>query len=144
MQGLKPRPILHSFRALAFQGENRGDATGVEMSLELRQDISLGLAVPTVAGGAIQVAVLLNLSVIASNEKSKQKPATFAGEYEAKFYFPFDTPEETVKPLMEDSDYQYGLVAQAYPLAMTHFRRELQSMGLDARELPLGLAYPSE
>ncbi|MCB8746290.1 hypothetical protein LHU53_05160 [Rhodoferax sp. U2-2l] len=26
-----------------------------------------------------------------------------------------------------------------YPLAMTHFRRELQSMGMDARHLPLGL-----
>jgi hypothetical protein len=27
---------------------------------------------------------------------------------------------------------------QAVPLAMTHFRRELQAMGMDARDLPLG------
>ena len=35
--------------------------------------------------------------------------------------------------------YQYVLVAQVVPLAMTHFRRELQAMGVDARELPLGI-----
>jgi hypothetical protein len=29
--------------------------------------------------------------------------------------------------------YKYILVAQAFSLAMTHFRRALQSMGLDAR-----------
>jgi hypothetical protein len=40
---------------------------------------------------------------------------------------------------MDDSEYQYVLVAQAFPLAMTHFRRELQALGLDARQLPLGL-----
>ena len=73
------------------------------------------------------------------NEKDEKDQATFAGDYEAKFYYPPEVTEEAVTPLMEDTDYQYVLVAQAYPLAMTHFRRELQAMGLDARQLPLGL-----
>ena len=140
MEAVKSRATLHSFRALAFHGENRGEATGTEMRLELKQDIELGLAVPAVAGGSLQVSVLINLKATATNEKDPKDQATFSGDYEAKFYYAPDVIEEAVTPLMEDTDYQYVLVAQAYPLAMTHFRRELQSMGMDARHLPLGLA----
>jgi hypothetical protein len=139
MEAVKPRATMRSFRALAFHGENRGEATGVQMHLELQQNIDLGLAVPSVPGGSLQISVLINLKATAINEKDAKDQATFAGDYEAKFYYPPEVTEEAVTPLMEDSDYQYVLVAQAYPLALTHFRRELQAMGLDARQLPLGL-----
>jgi hypothetical protein len=139
MQTVNPRATLRSFRALAFHGENRGEATGVEMRLDLQQDIEIGLAVPSVSGGPMQVAVLIKLKATATNEKDAKDQATFAGDYEAKFYFASELTEDAVTPLMDDSDYQYLLVAQAYPLAMTHFRRELQALGLDARQLPLGL-----
>lgn len=139
MQAIGPRPTLRSFRALAFHGENRGEATGTEMHLDLHQNIELGLAVPSVLGGPLQVAVLINLKATATNEKDAKDQASFAGDYEAKFYYVPEVAEETVTPLMEDNDYQYLLIAQAYPLAMTHFRRELQALGLDARALPLGL-----
>ena len=140
MSGLTPRPTLTSFRALAFHGENRGEANGAEMRLELTQTIELGLAVPSVPGGALQVAVLINLKTTATNEKDAGDQATFAGDYEAKFYYLPEVQESTVTPLLEDSDYQYLLVAQAFPLAMTHFRGEMQSLGLDSRQLPLGVA----
>lgn len=140
MEAVKPRATLRSFRALAFHGENRGEATGTEMRLDLQQDIELGLAVPTVVGAPLQVSVLINLKATATNEKDAKDQATFAGDYEAKFFFQSDIAEDAVTPLMDSNDFQYLLVAQAYPLAMTHFRRELQSMGMDARHLPLGLA----
>ena len=136
---MKQRAVLRSFRALAFHGENRGEAVGAEMRLDLQQNIELGLAVPTVSGGPLQVAVLINLKATATNDKDVKDQATFAGDYEAKFYYPPEVSEDAVTPLMDDNDFQYLLVAQAYPLAMTHFRRELQAMGLDARHLPLGL-----
>jgi hypothetical protein len=139
MQTVNPRATLRNFRALAFHGENRGEATGVEMRLDLQQDIEIGLAVPSVSGGPMQVAVLIKLKATATNEKDAKDQATFAGDYEAKFYFASELTEDAVTPLMDDSEYQYLLVAQAYPLAMTHFRRELQALGLDARQLPLGL-----
>jgi hypothetical protein len=139
MQTVNPRATLRSFRAMAFHGENRGEATGVEMRLDLQQDIEIGLAVPSVSGGPMQVAVLIKLKATATNDKDAKDQATFAGDYEAKFYFASELTEEAVTPLLDDSDYQYLLVAQAYPLAMTHFRRELQALGLDARQLPLGL-----
>ncbi len=140
MQSLTHKATLRSFRALAFHAENRGDATDAEMRLDLQQNVELGLSVPSVPGGPLQVAVVINLKATATNEKDPKDEATFAGDYEAKFYFSPDVPETAVTPLIEDTDYQYVLVAQAYPLAMTHFRRELQAMGLDARHLPLGLA----
>lgn len=139
MPFLTYKPTLRSFRALAFHGENRGEATGIEMRLDLQQDIELGLAVSTVDGAPLQVSVLINLKATATHEKDAKDQASFSGDYEAKFYYAPDVTEDAVAPLMEDSDYQYVLVAQAYPLAMTHFRRELQSMGMDARHLPLGL-----
>jgi len=140
MEAVKPRATMRSFRALAFHGENRGEATGVEMRLDLQQDIQLGLAVPTLEGGSLQVSVLINLKATATNEKDAKDRASFAGDYEAKFYYAPEVTETVVAPLMDDTDYQYVLIAQAYPLAMTHFRRELQAMGMDARNLPLGLA----
>lgn len=139
MQAVKPRATLRSFRALAFHGENRGEATGTEMRLDLQQDIELGLAVPTVVGAPLQVSVLISLKATATNEKDAKDQATFAGDYEAKFYYAPELTEDVVAPLVEDTEYQYVLVAQAFPLAMTHFRRELQALGLDARQLPLGL-----
>ncbi|MDD2846398.1 MAG: hypothetical protein PHT57_15765 [Rhodoferax sp.] len=139
MEAIKPRATLRSFRALAFHGENRGEATGTEMSLNLQQDIELGLAVPSVPGGPMQVSVLIKLKATATNVNDPKDQATFAGEYEAKFYYATEVFEDQVAPLMDDTDYQYLLVAQAFPLAMTHFRRELQALGLDARQLPLGL-----
>ena len=139
MEAVKPRAVLRSFRALAFHGENRGEATGTEMRMDMQQDIELGLAVPSIPGGPLQVSVLIKLKATATSEKDAKDQATFAGDYEAKFYYPTEVVEDQVTPLMDDSEYQYVLVAQAFPLAMTHFRRELQALGLDVRQLPLGL-----
>lgn len=139
MEEIKPRATLRSFRALAFHGENRGEATGVEMRMDMQQDIELGLAVPSVPGGPLQVSVLIKLKATATNLNDTKDQATFAGEYEAKFYYAPEVIEDQVAPFMDDTDYQYLLVAQAFPLAMTHFRRELQALGLDVRQLPLGL-----
>lgn len=136
-----PRPVLRSFRVLASNGENRGEAAGVRMRLELQQEIEFGLAVPDVAGAPLMVGVRVKLGAKATNENDAGDVATYAGEYEARFYYPAGVTEDTVTPLLDNPEYQYVLVAQAFPLAMSHFRRELQAMGLDARELPLGLPY---
>ncbi|WP_287877523.1 hypothetical protein [Acidovorax sp.] len=135
-----PRPVLRTFRVLAFSGQNKGDAAGTQMQMNLQQEIDLALAVPSVAGAGLMLGVMIKLQATAANPQDATDVATFSGEYEAKFFYSSEASEKTVAPLLEDNDYQYVLVAQAYPLAMTHFRRELQAMGLDARELPLGLA----
>lgn len=135
-----PRPVLRTFRVLAFSGQNKGDAAGMQMQMNLQQEIDLALAVPIVAGAGLMLGVMIKLQATAANPQDVTDVATFSGEYEAKFFYSSEVSEKSVAPLLEDNDYQYVLVAQAYPLAMTHFRRELQAMGLDARELPLGLA----
>ncbi len=140
MQALTPRPRLESFRVLAFQGDNHGDAQGSTWMLELQQDIQLGLAVPNVQGAGLKLTVKIKLDAQARNEQSSASMAVFSGEYEARFHYISEVSETTATALLDQDDYQYLLVAQAYPLAMTHFRRELQAMGLDARNLPLGLA----
>ena len=139
MQAMTPRPKLDSFRVLAFQGNNQGEAHESPQMLEMQQDIQLGLAVPNVAGAGLQVTVKIRLDARSRMEQESTPLASFSGEYEAKFHYAPEVPEATVNAMLEQDDYQYLLVAQAYPLAMTHFRRELQAMGLDARNLPLGL-----
>ncbi len=134
-----PRPVLRSFRVLACSGQNRGDAAGAKMRLDVHQEIEVGLAVPDVGGAPLMVAVTIKLKSRATSENDASDVATCAGEYEARFYYPAGVAEDAITPLLDAHDYQYVLVAQAFPLAMTHFRRELQAMGLDARELPLGL-----
>lgn len=140
MEVASKRPKLVSFRALAFSGENRAPATGNGgWTFELNQNIELGLAVPTVAGGILQAIVKITLGTDASSESDASHKASFHAEYEAKFDYPASVTEELVLPMFDQELYQYVLVAQAFPLAMTHFRRELQSMGFDARGLPLGM-----
>lgn len=134
-----PRPVLRSFRVLACTGQNRGEAAGLRMRLEVQQEIEVGLAVPDVAGAPLMLGVRIKLDAKATSESDSSDVATYAGEYEARFYYAAGVTEDVITPLLDDHGYQYVLVAQAFPLAMTHFRRELQAMGLDARELPLGL-----
>lgn len=133
------RPVLRNFRVLASKGESRGEAAGSRMQLQLQQEMEFALAVPDIAGAPLMVSVRVKLEAKASNKNDANDVATYAADYEAKFYYPAGVTEDAVTPLLDDYEYQYVLVAQAFPLAMTHFRRELQAMGLDARELPLGL-----
>lgn len=140
MEVTEHRPKLVSFRALAFHGENKGQANrGDEWTLELVQEINLGLAVPMVPGAPLQAVVKIDLRAKSTNTSALSDLAEFSATYEAKFDCPSDVTEEALSFLFEQESYQYMLVSQAFPLAMTHFRRELQSMGFDARSLPLGL-----
>ncbi|HEX5786232.1 MAG TPA: hypothetical protein VFY35_15995 [Burkholderiaceae bacterium] len=125
---------------VAFSGKNPGEAMAPSAQLELAQEIEVALAVPATAGAPLQAVVLIRLKAHALPLQGSAN-AEFAGEYEGRFLYPADVAEPDITPWIEQHDYQYGLVAQVFPLSMTHFRRELQSMGIDARELPLGLAY---
>ena len=135
------RPTLRSFRVLAMSGHNQGEAAGANVQMAVEENIMVGLAVPSVAGAPLMVTISIKLQGKVIDEKGSADIAVCAGEYEGKFYYPNTVTEEVVNALLDDRDYQYVLVAQAFPLAMTHFRRELQAMGIDAREIPLGLAY---
>ena len=107
--------------------------------LHERGDNYLDAAIPNVPAAGLQVTVKIRLDAWSRVELDSRQGASFAGEYEAKFHYAPEVQEATVTALLERDNYQYLLVAQAYPLAMTHLRRELQAMGLDARNLPLGL-----
>ncbi len=134
------RPKLVSFRTLSFTGENRRPAGGNGASpFALTHYIEVGLAVPNVAGGILQAVVKIDLKAVARSEDDGALPASFHSEFEARFDYPAGVNDALVLPKFEAELYQYVLVAQAFPLAMTHFGRELQSMGFDARDLPLGL-----
>ena len=74
-----------------------------------------------------------------TNTGALSDSAEFNATYEAKYDCSSDVSEKALASWIEHEPYQYMLVSQAFPLAMTHFRRELQSMGFDARNLPLGL-----
>lgn len=137
---LKKRPRLVSFRALAFHGENKSLANGTDTwSIQLTQNIEVGLAVPTISGGILQAVVKVGLIAEATNDGKPDHKATFNGEYEAKFDYMQAVTEGDVLVDFDDEHYQYMLVAQVFPLAMTHFRREMQSMGFDARQMQLGI-----
>lgn len=139
MQELTIRPKLVAFRVEAFSAENRTEGNGSPWKLELKQDIQVGLATPVNADAPYQAVVKIELLADASNEQDQQQTALFKGEYVAKFNFPPEATEASVNALIDQEPCQYLLVAQAFPLAMMHFRRELQATGFDGRQLPLGI-----
>lgn len=140
METVSLRPKLVSLRATSFHGENKAVSSGSEpWSLQLTQTIEVGLIAAQSVPAPLQAMVKIELIALATKSDAEDQKAEFSGSYEAKFDYPAKATEATIGPLFEQEPYQYVLVAQAFPLAMTHFRREMQSMGFDARELPLGI-----
>lgn len=134
------RPKLVSLRATSFHGENKGASSGSEpWNIQLTQTIEVGLGAAKDVPAPMQAVVKIDLLAKASKAGVEDQVAEFNGSYEARFDYPLTVTEAQVLPLFDQEPYQYVLVAQAFPLAMTHFRREMQSMGFDARELPLGI-----
>jgi hypothetical protein len=139
MEVMPTRPKLVAFRALSFHGDNKDTANGRDAwSFELMQEINIGLAVPTVAGGVMQGVVRIALNAKAVSPSASESKTEFSAEYEAKFDYPAALAEKELLPEFEREPHQYMLVAQVFPLAMTHFRGALQAMGFDAMSLPLG------
>jgi len=132
---------LRSFRVVSVSGQHNERAVGSELQIALHNDIELGLSVPSVAGAPLVVDVRIKVTATATDTPDADELAALASTYVGRFLYDDGITEATVAPLLERRRYQYELAAQVYPLVMTHFRRELQSMGLDARELPLGLAW---
>ena len=140
MEALTVRPKLVSFRATRFHGENPVSAKKAQpLTLELTQTIEVGLSIATEIEDQFQAIVKIDFVATTKQADNGEKDAEFTAGYEAKYEYPVGVLEEQVAPLFEQEVYQYMLVAQAFPLAMTHFRRELQSFGVDARALPLGI-----
>lgn len=140
MEAVNLRPRLVSFRATSFHGENK-DASdaGKKWSFLITQTIDVALTVADNATANLQATVNIELVAKALREGEPTQTADFSGRYEAKYAYPPEVKEAEIAPRFVQEAYQYVLVAQAFPLAMTHFRREMQSMGFDARQMPLGI-----
>ena len=140
MEVAESRPKLVSFRTTAFHGENKATSSGKDpWNIELTQTIEVGLATAQSVSALLLAIVKFDLMAKATKADAADQVAEFKASYEGKFEYPSSATEESILPLFQQEPYQYLLVAQAFPLAMTHFRRELQALGFDARELPLGL-----
>jgi hypothetical protein len=140
MDALNLRPKFVSFRATRFHGENPTSSNKAQpLTLELTQTIEVGLAVSAGQENKLQAIVKIDLVAVTKQSDTDEKVAEFTAGYEGKYEYGPGVFEPQLTALLGQESYQYLLVAQAFPLAMTHFRRELQSFGVDARELPLGL-----
>ena len=140
MEVRSQRPRLVSMRVVQFRGDNQVPAHPPQvMQLSLGQDIQVGLGVSNDDQQRLLALVNIRLTAKAVPQVEGAANPEFFGAYEGKFEYPEGIQEADVAARFETEPYQYVLVAQVVPLAMTHFRRELQAMGVDARELPLGI-----
>ena len=140
MHPLDSRPKLVSFKATKFHGDNPAPNSRKQaLTLELTQTIDVGLVAPISPESGLQALVKIDFLAVAKPPGTKDKIAEFKACYEGKYDYPDGVLEAQIAPLLDQEAYQYMLVAQSFPLAMTHFRRELQSFGVDARNLPLGI-----
>lgn len=133
------RPTLANFRVVAYTNENRAESNREAWEIQLETSIEISMAVSTVAGSPIQAWVRMHLSAKAKSSQNPPATASFDGEYQGSFNYPEAATETEVNALTMIEEHQYLLAAQVFPLAMSHFRLQLQAAGFDARELPLGL-----
>ncbi len=140
MDAVKLRPRLASFRTTSFHGDNPDTSdVNAKWTIQFTQTINVGLAVVGKETKSLQAVVQIESQAKASKDGAPEQQASFQGNYEAKFAYEADVKEQDVTPLFEQEPYQYLLVAQVVPLAMMYFKREMQTMGFDPRELPLGI-----
>ncbi len=142
MDAIELRPQLASFRVVAFSGKHNPIATAnpMEMAFEMQPQIDLELRLPTEKENPLEAVVHIKIIGKAALKDLPDQPVGhFEAEYEARFVYPANVKESDITPRFEREPYQYTLVSQAFPLASSHFRRELLSMGIDVRNLPLGL-----
>mgnify|MGYP000907644011 CR=1 FL=1 len=137
--GLRPR--LVSFRVLSFSATNNlPNVTESEIGFEMTPAIELGLALPATPDGQIQALVNIQIKGRAALKSAPDNSlADISASYEARFVYPKEANDADVSARFDRELHQYMLVAQAFPLASSHFRREMMAMGFNVGNLPLGL-----
>lgn len=142
MEVISIRPRLVAFRVSRYQGEASQEARVPARSrLKIDQRIDVGFA-PASAGKAAPkaiVRVMVTASVVENDGVTLRREHAFVGEYEGKFEYPKTAAASALEALFAQEAHQYLLVAQVFPLAMTHFRRQLLELGVRADGLPLGI-----
>lgn len=135
------RPRLMTFRVLTFNTKNELSSTAPgEVLFEMRPEIELGLVKPSQPDGIFEAIATIRMTGRATlKETPDALLAEFSGAYEARFMYPQGTTEAELSPRFEREPHQYMLVAQAFPLASSHFRRELMAMGFSVGNMPLGI-----
>lgn len=136
------RPRLVWFRVVSFSAVNNlPNLTETEIGFEMTPTMDLGLALPdTPDGRPIQGLVNIQMKGRAALKTAPEESlADFSASYQACFSYPKEATEADVSARFERETHQYMLVAQAFPLASSHFRRELMAMGFNLGNLPLGL-----
>ncbi|NWG31657.1 hypothetical protein [Sulfuricystis thermophila] len=135
------RPRLMTFRVIEFNSRNALPRTErMEVMFSMTPTIEIGLGVPSTPEGNFEAIVSIRMDGKAVvKETPDQSLADLSAQYEARFTYPPGTTETELLPRFEQEQHQYVLAAQAFPLAASHFRRELMSMGFQVQGLPLGL-----
>ena len=142
MDTIALRPKFASFRVIAFAGKINPVSTSqpAEITFEMKPRIDLELRLPTEPENPLEAHVRIQISGKATLRGEQDQPiGNFDAEYEARFVYPPDAKESDISPRFGREPYQYTLVSQAFPLASSHFGSELLAMGIDTRNLPLGL-----
>jgi hypothetical protein len=136
------RPRLTSFRVLAFHVTNHApDMASDQIGFELTPSIELALGVPIPPNEVLDGMVRISIKGHTTHEGTapNQPLAEFSAVYEARYTYPLGSTEAQISPRFESETHQYMLVAQAFPLASSHCRRELAMMGFAVGGMPLGL-----
>jgi hypothetical protein len=135
------RPRLATFRVLAFNAKNNlPNVVSAETGFELSPTIEVAFAVPASPDGLLEALVNIRLQGRAALKSAPDETiAEFSASYEARYFYPVEAKEADVAARFERETHQYMLVAQAYPLASSHFRRELMAMGFTVDNMPLGI-----
>lgn len=133
-------PVLRSLRVISFSSSNPIEGS-VPVTIKVGQEIDIALAIPSVTEGPLAIEIKIAITATATPETKKDFAGEFAGKYLVRFVFDAGITEEMVSGLMEMREYQYMLSAQAFPIAMSHFQRELLATGINPRPIPLGLRW---
>lgn len=142
MDAVTLRPHLIGFRVVAFSGKCNAIAANQpsEIAFEMQHRIDLELRVPTEEINPLEALVRIQINGKAASQNEQDQPiGNFDAEYEARFIYPPEVKEPDISPRFEREPYQYMLVSQVFPLASSHFRRELMSMGFNVGHMPMGM-----
>ncbi len=131
---------LARFVLIRLNGQNDlvGSGTG-RVDIRHESEIDLETIAPDQGTPYCRVVVRIRLKFAGRREKDESDAVSVEGVYEGRFMVHPDIGIEALDAQAADERFQYGLVAQVYPLSANHLKDQLQMMGLTTRHIPIGI-----
>jgi len=131
-------PQLGKIILLRLSAVHRPNSDLGQVNGQVRRDMTLELLEPKRDSSLCRLRALIAIDGTWRRENSDEPFIIFNAEYEARFLFPENISIEQASSWMDHEFYREMALAQMVPSINSHMHAQLEMMGIDTRNRPIG------